>query len=90
MPTITVDKDAFSSRILRLFDFWISNSDVFSNVDSISVPLGPDELMYAKSSSLYTWLFGYEIPDSVLVLCIDRSAVPFKCVVHFLSGESYA
>ena len=87
MPIIAVDKDAFSSRIVRLFDLWISTPDLFSNVDCISVPLGPDELMYAKSSSLYTWLFGYEVPDSVLVLCIDRREESPKCFVHFLSGE---
>ena len=87
MPTIAVDKDAFTTRIVRLFEFWISNPELFSDVDCISVPLGPDELMYAKSSSLYTWLFGYEVPDSVLVLCLDRRTVPPKCILHFLSGK---
>ena len=86
MPTVSVDKDSFSSRIRCFFGMWSSNPELFSNVDCISVPLGPDELMYAKSSSLYTWLFGYEVPDSVLVLCLNRKSNPPSPYMHFLSG----
>lgn len=89
MPIVNIDKESFSKRVIRLFDMWSKTPELFSHADCISVPLGHEETMYAKSPTLYSWLFGYEVPDSVLVLCFTTEGGTTRRVLHFLSGIIY-
>ncbi|XP_054165372.1 FACT complex subunit spt16-like [Oppia nitens] len=73
MSTLTVDKDAFFRRVRHLYNSWKNNEDNLENigkVDAIVVILGQDQdVVYSKSLSLQTWLFGYEMTDIMMVFC---------------------
>ncbi|OQV21600.1 FACT complex subunit spt16 [Hypsibius exemplaris] len=75
--TPTLDKDAFSRRMKRIYAGWKSakateGSVNFSTVDALVVGLVKEEdVMYKKSAAFHLWLFGYELADTILVLCED-------------------
>lgn len=74
MSEFTGDKDAFQRRIKRLYSVWkdTSEDNVLSKADAIVVALGTDEDPYSKSTCFQAWLFGYELPDMVMVLCREK------------------
>ncbi|OCU01519.1 FACT complex subunit SPT16-like [Xenopus laevis] len=70
---VTLDKEAYYRRIKRLFGSWKKGEDEFANVDAIVVSVGVDEeIVYAKSTALQTWLFGYELTDTIMVFCDEK------------------
>jgi len=74
MAKVSADKDTFGRRIQRVYNYWkkTSNDDgpAISNVDAIATIVGQDEdVIYSKSTALQQWLFGYELTDTLMVLC---------------------
>lgn len=67
---VNLDKEAYYRRIKRLYGNWKKGEDEFGKVDAIVVSVGVDEeIVYAKSTALQTWLFGYELTDTIMVFC---------------------
>ncbi|XP_058830141.1 FACT complex subunit spt16 isoform X1 [Topomyia yanbarensis] len=74
MSNIVLDKDCFYRRIKRLYANWkepeFGHDDSLSKVDCILTAVGADEeTIYSKSTSLQTWLLGYELTDTITLLC---------------------
>lgn len=83
---ISLDKDAFFRRIKRIYDAWKKeettedNGTNFPSVDAVVIAVGQDEdVIYSKSTAIQQWLFGYELADTVIVLC--------ESSIHFLASK---
>ncbi|XP_051865745.1 FACT complex subunit SPT16 [Pristis pectinata] len=70
---VSLDKEAYYRRLKRLYGHWKKGEDEYGKVDAIVVAVGVDEeIVYAKSTALQTWLLGYELTDTIMVFCEER------------------
>jgi len=79
-----VDPVVFVNRLERLYSSWEAEEQEEENqwrkVDALSVVVGKDEdILYSKSAALQTWLFGYELADTLCVFCAND--------IHILSSK---
>eukprot|EP01038_Epipyxis_sp_PR26KG_P005811 gene5811-8017_t len=72
MSEIVVNVDRFYSRLERIQTDWMTHKNtLWGGSDAICIPLGTsseDNLNYSKSSSMHIYLFGYEFPDSIILI----------------------
>lgn len=89
MSGIELDKTAFFRRLKRLYSAWKDPSGAIKHdeaaqslakVDCLMTSVGADEeVIYSKSTALQTWLFGYELTDTISVFGIET--------VYFLASK---
>ena len=71
---MSIQTETFLERLGRLYDAWEAEEGAsFGGVHQMSVMIGKagdkqdEPLRYLKSLALQLWLFGYEIPDALMV-----------------------
>ncbi|XP_030751148.1 FACT complex subunit spt16 [Sitophilus oryzae] len=82
MANINLDKEAFHRRLKRLYNAWNDpeGENGFSKMDALVAAVGKDdEIVYSKSGALHTWLLGYELTDTIVVLTENK--------IHFLASK---
>lgn len=80
MAPVAVDREIFARRLTRVYNAWKEGSGDWGKVDAMAVAVGVDEeTVYSKSTAIQTWLFGYELPDTIMVFCENG--------VYFLSSK---
>ncbi len=71
MTEVTINSERFFQRLERLQTEWMSHkSNVWGGSDALCIPLGAagEDINYSKSSSFHIYLFGYEFPDSIIMI----------------------
>ncbi|GAU95532.1 hypothetical protein RvY_07133 [Ramazzottius varieornatus] len=88
MATPALDRESFFKRLKRVYGAWKKDSSGFAAIDSIFVGLMKEDdrvEIYSKSLAVHMWLFGYELADTLIVLCEDNiHIIASKKKVEFL------
>ncbi|XP_015121822.1 FACT complex subunit spt16 isoform X2 [Diachasma alloeum] len=77
MANVVLDKETFFRRMKRLYTAWKegdvgADQDSFTKMDCLVSAVGTDEdIVYSKSMALQTWLFSYELTDTIMILAED-------------------
>uniref|UniRef100_A0A452QHK2 FACT complex subunit n=1 Tax=Ursus americanus TaxID=9643 RepID=A0A452QHK2_URSAM len=67
----SIEREIWPHTYMKLYGG--KGEDEYASVDAIVVSVGVDEeTVYAKSTALQTWLFGYELTDTIMVFCDDK------------------
>ena len=67
----TIDAAVCAARLKRLMASWNDNAQVWGGATALLVGSGAnkeDDLRYLKSVALEIWLFGYEFPDTLVLI----------------------
>ena len=81
----TIDAALCAKRMKRLMASWNDNSAMWGGATALLVGSGvnkEDDLRYLKSVSLEIWLFGYELPDTLILFT--------KTEMHVVTGGKKA
>ena len=67
----TIDADLCASRMKRFLESWNGGGDtLWGGATAVMLGTGvnkEDDLRYLKSVALEVWLFGYELPDTLIL-----------------------
>lgn len=86
---VQLDTDQFFHSLKKLYGYWRHNNEEknIKNAKILTIIFGNNKNdIYAKSSSLYKWMFGYELTDTVIIFAKNTChIITSKKKIDFLS-----